>query len=595
MDLFRRASFINHPQQHAGDCRGNWNGMQCWEIKQATDEEPWKTILDNAIQDVSKTRAIPRAAHIMFDLFLIGTVLETSTPYLMVSILGAHKKHSKSVVQRLSRANWTKDYPGLKIDHWDWPPDVPNFSLTAGVELSQEPGATNAHIPGLSMRMVDHGNGQRVQTVTVAGEDGRLPRCGIVSCTVTLPDGIYLAVPFHVFAAVETDEPDDGNTNADDVSSPSFSQSSNGDAGRGTSPANSTTSTSTSDGRHASPPSRTGQCAKPDDTGVSSALLSHPQLRKYLRVVSADLDYALLAGIVNAEESPEWVLCRSRVAPMPTGKTTVDTVTNSTGRLTGTLMGRACLMRLPRSQKFARFYPVAFAENSVKEGDCGSVVFDPSRGTIWGFIVAASTEAGIAYITSATHVLDDIVSRTGMSPIDPPALTSALTHTAAGPPEDARIKAQLPSGSDSMTPSKGPLDLSLTNELGKGGSHAVHSSRFLDSPLSISTTNRESGEWSELGSPLLSRRTSSIFSVSSTWSGYNPVASPNPDGLNFSANRPSLEGETILPGVTPLPPMIPAPQTASPSGGVLSRPTPYGKTKGHVASACVPCKRAHLR
>jgi len=488
--------------------------MLCWEIKQATDEELWKTILDSAVRDVSKARAIPRAAQIMFDLFLIGTVLEASTPYLMVSILGAHKKHSRAVVQRLSRANWTKDYPGLKIDHWDWPPDVPNFSLTAGLGPSRETETTTGQVPALSIRMVDHGNGQRVQTVAIASEGGGPPRCGIVSCTVTLTDGVYLMAPFHIFAAAETDEADDGDGNAGNVSSPSFSQGSNGDDGRGTSPAHSVTSVSTltSDALRASPPSTAGQSAKLDNTGVPCALLSHPQLRSCLRIVSAELDYALFSGMCGVGESPERALCKRSVAPIPAGKTTVHTVTNSTGRLTGTLKGRPCLMRLPRSLKFARFYPVAFAENSVKEGDCGSDVFDTSGEIIYGFIVAASTERGIAYITSAADILDDIESRTGMSPTDALTLTPARQHLAANLLEDAKIQRRLPPGSVFDTQSKEPLDLCLTKELGEGESHAVHSSTFLDSPLSIPTTNRESGEWSELGSPILSRRTSSVFS-----------------------------------------------------------------------------------
>lgn len=85
--------------------------------------------------------------------------------------------------------------------------------------------------------------------------------------------------------------------------------------------------------------------------------------------------------------------------------------------------------------------------------------------------------------------------------------------------------------------------------------------------------------------------------------GSGPRPLPYPQSLGQIAAQPSAYFPGPVPGPGPSHPgPLPAPQTYPtathhpiPDSLHDTTPKPQRKTKGHVASACVPCKKAHLR
>lgn len=76
------------------------------------------------------------------------------------------------------------------------------------------------------------------------------------------------------------------------------------------------------------------------------------------------------------------------------------------------------------------------------------------------------------------------------------------------------------------------------------------------------------------------------------------------ESIALSRPYPIQHGEAMVPqhSYLPLPAPLPvqpnypvASQPPAPENPTFSSPKSQRKTKGHVASACVPCKRAHLR
>ncbi|KAF9774774.1 hypothetical protein IL306_007194 [Fusarium sp. DS 682] len=84
--------------------------------------------------------------------------------------------------------------------------------------------------------------------------------------------------------------------------------------------------------------------------------------------------------------------------------------TPSRGLMEGSLHGRPTLMRLPYVSSFSKLYPVTLLE-PVAEGDCGSAVVDRTTNQVYGFIVAASIEAKVAFIASARDIVKDAEAR----------------------------------------------------------------------------------------------------------------------------------------------------------------------------------------
>jgi hypothetical protein len=104
--------------------------------------------------------------------------------------------------------------------------------------------------------------------------------------------------------------------------------------------------------------------------------------------------------------------------------------------LTGTIFGTAVSVRLPGSSKMCEIWTVQFDGNigttppppltvfpclwnrdsnifSIEQGDCGSLVVDPSNGNVYGHIVAGNIGTGFAYIVPAYHTQQDINERFG--------------------------------------------------------------------------------------------------------------------------------------------------------------------------------------
>ncbi|KAH7117310.1 hypothetical protein EDB81DRAFT_915950 [Dactylonectria macrodidyma] len=126
---FRREEppFIVDVAQYDGNYRGLADDLKCWEIRDPK-QEPFNSILQAVCLEMSRCRTIPRSTLVLIDIFLRGETLESSAAYIMLS--GATKRHRKTTMGHLRRSSLLQDYPGLKLDHWDWPPQAPNITTT---------------------------------------------------------------------------------------------------------------------------------------------------------------------------------------------------------------------------------------------------------------------------------------------------------------------------------------------------------------------------------------------------------------------------------------------------------------------------------
>ncbi|KAJ3545322.1 hypothetical protein NM208_g2560 [Fusarium decemcellulare] len=296
MNLLRKeeSPFLTDVAQYAGNHRGIQEGLMCWEIKDPS-QEPFNNILEAVCQKVSQCRSLSRSKLLLIDIFLRGRTLETSAVYVMLA--ASTERQRKTAVKHLRRSSLLKEYPGLKIDHWDWPPHAPNVTMTGG--------------------------------------KGKAPDTDLVyGCPSSTENDFELS-----------------RLNPPSISSGNF------------------------------------------------------------RIFSLEHDYAL----IEVPHGQTFNSALRYMSPQNTlsiglGQVPILVATPSLGIVPGFLDGRPTLMRLPYANKFSRLYPINLS-CPVSNGDCGSAVINQNTHQIYGFIVAASVEGRVAYISSADEIHNDIASR----------------------------------------------------------------------------------------------------------------------------------------------------------------------------------------
>lgn len=225
MNLLRRQehSFITNAAQYAGTYRGTQEGLMCWEVKDP-EQEPFKDILEAVCLQISRCRSIPISTLLIIDIFLRGRTLETTTVYVMLA--ASSERQRKKAVKFLKRSSLLAEYPGLKIDHWNWPPQSPNITMTGdngkAADTSFVFWCPEFEIRRLaSHTMHDDRNipdGSLFSIVAnIEGHD--VTRVGTLSCVVVVGPDKFLIAPAHIFIPCPPDEPDKDDSESNSNSS----------------------------------------------------------------------------------------------------------------------------------------------------------------------------------------------------------------------------------------------------------------------------------------------------------------------------------------------------------------------------------------
>lgn len=222
--------FISNVAQYAGNYRGVQEGLMCWEVKDP-DQAPFKNILEAVFLQISQCRSIPRSTLILIDIFLRGRTLETSAVYVM---LGASiERQRKTAIKHLRRSSLLKDYPGLKIDHWSWPPQSPNIILTGDNGKATDTSLVYRCRSFEIRRHLASGSAQRdsdidntsLFSVTATNHGQDITRTGTLSSVMITDWGVFLIVPAHIFMPLPPEKSNDGaHDEADDEQSDSSSK-----------------------------------------------------------------------------------------------------------------------------------------------------------------------------------------------------------------------------------------------------------------------------------------------------------------------------------------------------------------------------------
>ncbi|KAK0715485.1 hypothetical protein B0H67DRAFT_580813 [Lasiosphaeris hirsuta] len=532
MNLFRREEppFLPNAAQYAGSYRGATpDGLKCWEVIDPR-QEPFKDILDAACLVVSRCRAIPRSTLVLLDVFLRGKDLNSCTPYLMLS--GASQRHRKAAIKHLRRSSLTQEYPGLKLDHWDWPPHVPDITMAGregkAVDKNLLYQCSKFEIHQLLSGFGLEGGSTEILSITATSDgDGAIPQSGVLSCAVVVGQERFFLVPAHIFMPPPADDPGE-DFDGDSDGSESDDGSEMLRAGSATPPTEHLADSdyTTDDTRQLSP------AISPDtpQSGVEEWRSTQlPSATDEFSVFASELDYALVQ-IPHHEKLHEKLHCLSKktVQQIRTGRFAISTITPSCGLIEGWLDGRPTMMRLPYGSRFTSLYPISFP-CAVSKGDCGSLVIDKDTKKVYGFIAAASVEGRVAYMVSADEILQDMSMKLGKEVSDHQRLsgiTAALSGITAAiadyltPPMSALSIHERGEAADRPSSAVSLLTVSVSDQPPSTTSeHTVSVSSTIDQPPSTMSEHTLLGaapqpnmETASVTSPTAKRRRTSITS-----------------------------------------------------------------------------------
>lgn len=424
---------------------GMFKGQKCcWEAK---DGSPASTALQLLLPKINELfqasgNRVPDSAMVLMDIFMLGDVAEESVPYIMFSCPNTCKRARIEAMNLVRKSGLLKEYPGLKVFHWEFPPHIPDPELTLGAgirlsisgpneiddpeEFSQYSTALDLFLSATRYDKIDTLATQRSKI----GAFVRFDRCVLylTAAHVLLldQDGVKQRQSqdsdLNDFAGCESDyfsEDDSAYESEDD-------DRSNGYPGLGQhnpspplydvftrGPDSSCHITSLSPDLE--PIYKTSQCEN------ASIIPPASKSRHGINEVffkSRELDFALLdlsrLEVPNCD-IPE--LSTTTVSRIPAGSTKVIACAGSGRDLKGDMSGRPSYIRFPYGGIYQEVYTIAF-EADIQIGDSGTVVRDAGTGKIYGHIVVASIASRTAFIVPAIKVLQAIPwSRPGDTPI----------------------------------------------------------------------------------------------------------------------------------------------------------------------------------
>jgi len=445
--------FIENAGSHAGRYRGVADGMKCWEVKDPSTE-PFKTIIKTIAVSLSDC-GIPRSALVLFDLFLQGNDLGSVTVY--VRIAGATEKHRKKAVKHLKKGDLLRTYPGLKVAHWDWPPDAPNVT-TMGKEDSRSEELRIYYKGERFEILLDqqprYHNGYVAFTIC-ANADGGVRQSGVLNHRMEIRGHEYLVAPAHIFLPPPADEIED-DSSAEDSDSDSETDFNMLRAGSATPPDMQLVSVSDSVSEETSQRSPSDRAEEDDQETVRRTMVS-----KEFFMFSPKLDYVLipmpedrlmfrkLRAITDrrVKEATHW---KGRVTVQSSNYLNVEAASH----------GRPTMMRLPYSSSFSTVYPLEM-DAPVSKGDCGSAVYGQGSSDLLGFIVAGSVEGRVAYMISARDMLQDMETSlrleepAALRPRSPPPIPThsrSVRFSSRVVPKPTLTDAREPRGLDPSSP-----------------------------------------------------------------------------------------------------------------------------------------------
>lgn len=437
MNLLRKENhFVTNVAQYAGDYRGITDGLGCWEIKDPT-ESPFREILEAVVGGMSQCSSIPRSALILIDVFLRGKCLDTSDVYVMLA--GSTQRNRKTALKHIRRRCQLQQYPGLKLGHWDWPPQVPDITLMGGT-LDNENKTMNLvyetarfELWEIGKRGEEEPSSDRTAsclTILAKNDGEELPRCGTITCALKLGGKDFLLAPAHIFMPRLSEEV------GEDVGMEDSESDCGSDRlriGSATPPDRTSESLNWENSENISgditQASSSSSQFELEDNAQPPLLTPSNFKRGCFQIFSIDLDYVLIPIIDSLNfHGTLRSISSNDVGAISMGRSPISAATPSRGSLDGWLDGRPTFMRLPYAMNFTRVYPVQLS-SPVTQGDCGSAVINRETNQICGFIVAASTEAMLAFIISADQILRDITVQSKKIGKEPASQTQGISQS----------------------------------------------------------------------------------------------------------------------------------------------------------------------
>lgn len=412
----------------------------CWE---ARDGSPASTALKQLLPKINELfqasgNRVPDSAMVLMDIFMIGESAEESVPYIMFSCPNTCKRARIEAMNLVRRSGLLKEFPGVKVYHWEFPPHIPDPELTIGASSRLKSSSHDEHDDSDESSRGTKEDRIALEIHLSATYNGKVDACAgsqksTIGAIIRFGQCVLYFTAAHMLLsgcdATNQQAPQEGDTDDfDDCDSEYFSED---DSAYGSeelsesieSPSMSPQrplSTAQDTPMHGHYPScrnpslnnETEQSRHPTQNNRTSAIpqsSTAPNItNREIFFKSHELDFALL-DLSDFEVPPCDIpkLNYDTISPIGPGSTQVVAFTGSRGNLRGQMSGRSSYIRFPHGRIYQEVYPIFFS-TAVKVGDSGTIVRDANTGAIYGHIVVASIESRTAFIVPATQVLQTI-------------------------------------------------------------------------------------------------------------------------------------------------------------------------------------------
>lgn len=428
------------PISSVGDYRGTteiktagmFKGKKCcWEAK---DGSPASTALKqllpkiNELFQVSGNR-VPDSAMVLMDIFMLGEVAEESVPYIMFSCPDTCKRARIEAMNLVRRSGLLKEFPGLKVFHWEFPPHIPDPELTLGADTrlnrsgpnrTDNPEKPSHDSTALEIFLSATRNGEIDTSATQKCQIGAFVRFGKCALYFTAAHVLLMDQDeeeqrqsqdgnLNDLAGRESDYFSEDDSAYESEDSDGFFEYPGLSQHNTLSPAQDATISGPDSLCHT--PSLSPElesCTRPsqcDDASVIPKSSKTPKAMNEVFFKSHELDFILLdlsnikIPICNVPE-----LKASTVSTIRAGSTQVVAWAGSGRKIKGKMSGRPSYIRFPHGGTYQEVFPVVF-EADIQVGDSGTMIRDAENGEIYGHIVVASIASRTAFIVPATKVL----------------------------------------------------------------------------------------------------------------------------------------------------------------------------------------------
>lgn len=411
----------------------------CWEAK---DGSPASAALKQLLPKITELfqasgSRVPDSAMVLMDIFMIGESTEASVPYIMFSCPNTCKRARIEAMNLVRRSGLLKEFPGVKVFHWEFPPHIPDPEFTIGDHLRLTSTSHNEHDSPDEFSCGNSGDRTTLEIYLSATCNGKVDASttqkSTVGAIVRFGEAVLYFTAAHMLLperdTITQRQPRDGDPDGlDQCDSDYFSEDDS--AYESEDDDESIEATRKGQSIPSSPvqdmaihqlesscqnPSRKhgrGLFDTPTQNDESRAVPPPPGAPHFTNgevfFKSHELDFALLdlSGLeVSPCEIPE--LKDTTVSAIRAGSTKVVARAGSRRDLQGQMSGRPSYIRFPHGDTYQEVYPVCFSAD-VRVGDSGTVVRDAGTGKIYGHIVVASIASRTALIVPATKVLQAI-------------------------------------------------------------------------------------------------------------------------------------------------------------------------------------------